>query len=151
MVFDVLLGEDGSAGGHVADDGDRHGVAPLLVDFDVLDELDRARLAGVALDQAATLELVEVVVDGRARAQADRLADLADAGRVVPGLGDVADVVEDLVLAFGELFGQFTSPGPSYSGRRGDVELMLALGAGACKPLFDALTFERPLDRKSVV
>src|SRR4029077_1123494 len=61
VVFDVLLGEDRGAGGDVADDRNGDGVSPLLVDLDVLYELDRAGFAGVTLDQAPALELVEVV------------------------------------------------------------------------------------------
>src|SRR6266550_324266 len=141
VVFDVLLRQDRAPGGHVAHDGDRDGVAPLLGDLRVGDQLDRARLAGVALDQAAPLELVEVVVDGRARAQADRLADLAHARRVVADLGHVPDVVEDLVLPFGELFGQFVFISRAWWG---DAEAMLALRASTRKPLFGVLTGERP-------
>src|SRR6266480_6597073 len=107
MVLDVLLGQDRAAGGDVADDGHRDGVAPLLGDLDVGGELYGPGLAGIPLDQAAPFELVEVVVDGRARAQAHCLADLAHARRVVADLGDVADVVEDLGLPIAQLFGQF--------------------------------------------
>src|SRR2546430_850367 len=141
VVFDVLLRQDRAPGGHIADD--RHGdsVAPLLGDLGVGDQLNRARLAGVTLDQSAALELVEVVVDGRARAQTDRLADLAHARRVVADLGHVPDVVEDLVLPFGELFGQFVFISRAWWG---DAEAMLALRASTRKPLFGVLTRERP-------
>ena len=107
VLFDVLLGQDGRAGGHVADHGDGDGVPPLLVALLVLDQLHGARLAGIAADQASALQLVQVVVNGRARAEANGLADLTDAGRVVADLGHVADVVEDLCLPVGELIGQF--------------------------------------------
>ena len=95
------------AGGHVADDWDGDRVAALVVGVLVTHELDGAGLAGVALDQATPLQLVEMVVDGRAGAQADRFADLADARGIVAGLGHIADVVQDLGLPFGQLISQF--------------------------------------------
>src|SRR2546430_12504886 len=101
------LREDGRPSRHVADDRHRNRVAPLLVELGVLDELNGPGLARVALDQAPPLELVEVVVDRRAGAQADRLADLPDAGRVVADLGHIAAVIKDLVLPFSQLVGQF--------------------------------------------
>ena len=66
MVFDVLLGEDRGAGGHVADQRQRDRALGDLVLAGVPDQLDRARLAGVTPDDAAPLELVEMVVDGGA-------------------------------------------------------------------------------------
>src|SRR5579859_221739 len=107
VLLDVLLGQDGGAGGDVADDRHRDGVAALLVELLVLDQLHGARLAGVAADEASALQLIQVVVHGRARAEAHGLADFTHARRVVPDLGDVADVVEDLCLPVGELIGQF--------------------------------------------
>ncbi len=58
MLLDVLLGEDGGAGGHVADDRDGDGVAALGVGMGVGDELHSARFARVALDEATAFELV---------------------------------------------------------------------------------------------
>src|SRR5260370_30099004 len=68
MVFDVLLGEDGRPGGDVAHDGYGAGIAPLVVEFCVLYELDAPRLAGIPADQAAPLDLIHASVDRRARA-----------------------------------------------------------------------------------
>src|SRR5947209_1139079 len=140
VVLDVLLCQDRAPRRHVADDGYRDGGPPLLVQLGILDDLHGARLARVALDQAPALQLVEVVVDGRARAQADRLADLAHAGRVVPGLGDGADVVEDPGLPFSEVFGQFEFFSKAWVGT---LQAMLAPRRGERKLLFAALTSER--------
>src|SRR5207302_9562168 len=96
-------------GRDVADDRYRHRVAPQLVDLLLLHQLDRPRLARVTLDETAPLELVEMVVNSGAGGQPDRLADLADAGRIVADARDVADVVEDLRLALAELFGHLDS------------------------------------------
>src|SRR5581483_118740 len=151
VVFDVLLRQDRRTGGHVADDGHRDGVAALVVDLGVAHELDGAGLGRIALDQAAALELVEVVVDGRAGAQADGLADLTDARGVVPDLGDVADVVEDLCLPVGELIGQFEFISAFLWIAPGGVSGIVAGRRGLCKPLFDALTAERPFPMLSNV
>ncbi len=117
----------------------------LVVELGVLHELDGARLARVAADQAAPLELIQVVVDCRARAQANGLADLANAGWVVASLGDVADVVEDLGLPFGQLFGQFRSPGSRFSGRGRDVDAHASTWAPSMQ------TFVRCLDNRTPV
>src|SRR5207253_7454540 len=137
---EVLLGRARAPRRDVAHARDRHGASPLLVELGVLDELDGAGLARIALDQAAPLELVQVVVDRRARAEADRLSDLPHAGRVVATLAHVADVVEDSGLPFGEFVGQFRIHLQSVVG---DVEAMLALRVSKRKPLFVHLTSER--------
>src|SRR5207248_6276652 len=68
-----------------------------------------------------------------------------DAGRVVADLGHVADVVEDLCLPVGELIGQFSMSSPLKFLRRGTaLEPILPAGSEKCKPLFAALTAERP-------
>src|SRR5450759_3291414 len=136
MFLDVLLGEDGGAGGDVADDRDGNRVAALGVCMGVGDELDGAGLAGGALDQPAALQLVQVVVDRGAGAEADGLADLTDARGIASDLGHVADVVEDLVLPFGQLFGQFDAISQIVFRT---LKPTLANSPLKCKPLFDGL------------
>ena len=64
VVLDVLLGQDGDAGRHVAHHRDGEGVAALGVGLGVIDELDGAGFARIPLDQTPALQLVQVVVDG---------------------------------------------------------------------------------------
>src|SRR5690606_32921729 len=72
---------------------------PGLVD----QELDRARLGRIAPQQADLLEVREVGVHGRGGVQPDRLADLTDRGRIAGLLRVLADEVEDLLLALGQI------------------------------------------------
>ena len=111
MVLDVLLGEDRSSGGHVPDQWDGNRVSALLVVGGLLDELDGARLAGITSDQPTALQLVQVVVDGRARGEPHGFPDLPDAGRIAPHPRHLSDVVQDLGLAVGQLlFAQVLLP-----------------------------------------
>ena len=73
------------------------GLAPLAAD-----QLERAWLRRVAMQQAGPLEIRQVRMHRRRRREADVLADLAH-GRRVAVLVDVLDeVVPDLLLAGGE-------------------------------------------------
>ena len=64
--------------------------------------LQRARLGGIAADEALGLERRQVGVDRRRRRQADRLPDLAHAGRIAAAVDLRAHEVKDLLLALGE-------------------------------------------------
>ncbi len=69
------------------------------------EKLDRARLGRVAPQEPDLLEVREVGVDGRRGGEAHGLADLAHRGRVAGLRRVLADVVEDLLLALGQVHG----------------------------------------------
>ena len=103
-VLDVLLGEERPAGRDAAEQREARHVddGGPCIDALVTRELDRTRLRGVAADQADTLEVREVRVDGRGRGEPHLLADLAH-GRRVAVVVDVGDEeLPDLLLARGE-------------------------------------------------
>jgi hypothetical protein len=64
-------------------------------------ELDRARLGCVPAEQADPLELREMRVHGRGRAEADGLADLPDGRWVAVLVDERPQVVEDRTLPLG--------------------------------------------------
>ena len=66
------------------------------------DQLERARLGRVALEQPGALEVREMGVHGRRRGEPDLLADLAHRRRVAVGVDVLDEVVPDLLLAVGE-------------------------------------------------
>jgi hypothetical protein len=64
-------------------------------------ELDRARLGWVAAEQAGPLELRQVRVHGRRRAEPDRLAYLPDGRWIAVLVDERPQVVEDRALPLG--------------------------------------------------
>ncbi len=78
-------------------DGPHHAFGPLDED------LDRARLGGIAAQHAGALELGQVRVHGRRRVESEGAADLADRGRVAGLVEMTLDVLEDLALALGQV------------------------------------------------
>ena len=66
-------------------------------------ELDRARLRRVAPQEADLLEVRQVRVHRGGGVEPDRLADLAHRRRVAGLRRVLADVVEDLLLALGQV------------------------------------------------
>src|SRR5581483_10631528 len=106
VLLDVLLGEQRTAGGdlaedrqacHVAELDDVVGLAPLAAE-----QLQRTRLRRVALQQARALEVREVRVHRRGRGEPYLLADLAHGRRVAVPVDVLDEVVPDLLLAGGE-------------------------------------------------
>jgi hypothetical protein len=120
-VLDGLLGQHGAAGGDAPDDRDvgrlrAGGAGGGLVVVLVRDgqrrrrgersrrdaDVDGARPAGVAAQEALLLQGGELVADAAGAGQPDRLADLAHGGRVAPALHRLADDLEHLALARGQ-------------------------------------------------
>ena len=98
-VFDVLFGEDGRAGGDAADDGQIHDVVALDGRRGLLrlaaDDVHRAALAGLLLDEPLILQLPDGLVDRGRGLDAQIPRDVADRGRIAP-LGHVfAHVFQD--------------------------------------------------------
>src|SRR5204862_506673 len=60
------------------------------------EQLDRARLGGVAAQEAGLLQIRQMGVNGRGGVQADGLADLTNGRRVAVFAGVLADEIEDL-------------------------------------------------------
>ena len=95
-LLDVLLGEQGDAGGDLPDQRQR----PRRPQ--VVDELEGARLGGVAPDEALALEIGEVGVHGGGRGQVECRADLAHRRRVAVGADGLADERQHLLLSCGQ-------------------------------------------------
>ncbi len=106
-LLDLLVGGDGNAGGDASDEryerrvaeGRRHVGGVLGCRARQVDEdLHRARLAGVAAQVAAQLELIQLVGDAGERLQSDGVTDLAHAGRIAVPRDGGLDHLEDLQL-----------------------------------------------------
>ena len=104
-LLDVLVGEDGRAGGDAADQRQR----PRRPQ--VADHVQRARLGRVALDEPEALEVGEMRVDGRRRGQLERRADLAHRRRIAVDADALADELQYLLLSRGETFHRSSSCG----------------------------------------
>ena len=63
------------------------------------DELDRARLGRIALQQTRALEVREVRVDGRRGGETDGVADLADGRRIAVRVHVLGEELPDLLFA----------------------------------------------------
>ena len=86
------VGQDGGAGRDPPEQR-HHGAVDLR-----LGQRHRPGLGRVLRQQALALEVGELRVDARGRGQTDRLADLADRGRVAAGADGLRDDVEDPLL-----------------------------------------------------
>ena len=117
MVGDVLLGEDGSAGGDLSHHGyfdhargvdlgsGLHLAAHEARRLPAFDHAEGAALQLPAEQVTLPLERLQMIVDAVGGTDAEVLADFAD-GRRVPLLLDAPlDEGEDLLLAFGQCFG----------------------------------------------
>src|SRR4051794_9131577 len=96
VLLDVLLSEDRRTGGDAADEGEpewRNRALGL-----VGEDLHRAGLGRIAPQHPQALEVCEVRVHRRRRSQPDRLADVADGGRVPLLLAVALNELVDLPL-----------------------------------------------------
>jgi hypothetical protein len=104
QLLDVLGGEDARTRGDVAQQRNVTCRPP----FDgraggrLERDLDRARLARIALEVPLVLERREVGVDGRRRRQADCFSDLANARRIAAPAHLDVDELQNLALTLGE-------------------------------------------------
>ena len=105
QFFDVLLGQDISAGCNVADERDVAARAPLHDDaaVGVVANFDGTRFGGVAAEVAEALKRVEVTVDRGRRSETDRIADFANRRRVPALTNLLLDELEDASLAVTDL------------------------------------------------
>src|SRR5665647_2878709 len=104
-LLDVLLGEDGHAGGDTTDQRQRARRSESANDVQC------ARLGGIALDEPQALEIGEVRVYGRWRGQVELRADLAHRRRIAVDAHAFADELEYLLLPPCETFHRSSSCG----------------------------------------
>src|SRR4029077_6137558 len=110
VVLDALLGEERATGGDLAEDrqtpdvgslgGGRIGLVTLAAD-----QLERARLRRIALQQTGPLEVREMRVNGRRGGEPDLLADLAHSRGIAVQVDVLDEVVPDLLLTGREHWG----------------------------------------------
>ncbi len=93
VLFDVLLGKDGRAGGDLPDERQRPQRTRRV------DELEGARLGGVAPDESEPFEVAEMHVHRGRRGQLELAADLADRGRIAVRARELADEAKHLLLS----------------------------------------------------
>ena len=101
-LLDRLLGEERATRGDLAEEGQcRRGRRRALRRLLALaaDELDRAWLRRIALEQAGALEVCEVCMDGRRRGEPDGLADLPNGRRITVRVHVLGEELPDLLLS----------------------------------------------------
>src|ERR1019366_3364994 len=108
VLLDVLLRQHRLTGGHRAEQREAfraHDAADAVhrAPHRPVQQLDGPGLRGVAPQKADLLQVGQMRVHGRRGRQAHRLADVAHRGRVAVLGGVLADEVEDLLLALGQI------------------------------------------------
>src|SRR5207245_8527591 len=76
----------------------------------ILEDLDGAGLAGIAMDESLLFQGGEVAVHGRTARQPERRPDLADRRRISSLLHVVDDVIQNLALPLGQPFTHAITP-----------------------------------------
>ena len=115
--MDVLLGQDGGAGRHVAHERHVHHLVEAGLDdvggaFRVAErvgERDGARLERIALDEPLLLKRLEVHMDRRRGGKAQALANLAHGGTVAFLPDALFNAIEHCLLTFRHFFGHAPS------------------------------------------
>ncbi len=100
-----VLRQDRLTGGERADEGKAVGRADDIADLldSPVEELDRPGLGRIPAEDSDLLEVREMLVDGRGRGQADRLADVPHRRRIPVERRVAFDEVEYLLLTLGQV------------------------------------------------